>query len=176
MSDMDEVIEFVARYVLAEHEEQVASFTERSYPRYTRTQKAVEAFFAPRVTQGFSRSAFESDTYFAQFAPKAERLAARTLFAVRRYAGDPSYGDLYRAYLSGNHQGDAGYDRNVYVARLEGAWKIVAVYGLDPDDEEELWWDRMRGAQLHDLGAAAETRRLTPPSPALHRAEFDGEG
>lgn len=178
MSDMDGVIDFITRYVQAEHEEQVASYTERNYSRYKKAQKAVEAFFAPRVTSGFSRTAFESDLYFAQYAPKAERLSARTLFLVRRYAGDPTHGDLYRAYLSGNHKGDDGYDRNVYVAMGDGAWRIVAVYGLDREDEEEddeLWWDRMRGSKLRDLGPAVETRRLAPPAPPLHRAEYDGD-
>ena len=171
MSDMDEVIAFVTQYLQAEHDEQVASYTEKNYSRYQKTQKSVESFFAPRVTQGFSRTAFESDLYFSQFAPKAEKLQPRPVFLVRRY-GHAEHGDLYQAVLGGDHKGDDTYARALFVARQDGALKVVAIYALDDDEEDVVEWVRYRGLRLQHLGAVHEARRLSPPAEPLHLEDY----
>lgn len=173
---MDEIVAFVERYAQAEYEEQIASYTEKKYSVYMDKQKAVKAFMEPTVTSGFSRTAFESDAYFGQFAPKAERLAPRTLFQIKKFA-HPKYVDVWQAYVSGDHRGDADYDRSIYVAKVGDELKIVAIYVLDPEaeDEGELLWIRYRGSKLQHLGEPLEVKKIKPPTFELHREEYDAQ-
>ncbi len=168
---MDQVVELVTAYAKAEHAESVASYTETDYNRYLEAQREVKGFMQASVTSGFSRTAFESDLYFQQFKDKADRLAPRQLFVVRKF-GHPTYGDLFQAILGGSHAGDDTYKRAVFVTEVEGELKVIAIYAIDEDDEEEVDWLRYRGAKIQHLGEPEEERKVLAPSDPVHLEDY----
>jgi hypothetical protein len=188
-AEMDELLAFLRGYVAADHEVDVAQYTERDPKEFLPRIRRLEQFFAEGVSTGISASLPEfDDEERAIFTAKAARLVPRSLFKVKKWE-HPREGVLYQAYLgSPTPAKQKGYLTSVLVKKVRGDFKIVGRYavclacfatgrhgGKRCPDCSAPGWDYREGLKLKTFGKLQETLRLEAPTNPAFLSEYESD-
>lgn len=176
---MDDVIEFVRRFIDAEYRALRASYVEPDEARYREVAREAEGMLDSRpgwpMSLGFGRPPNPDAARLASMRSAAEQFTPRTLFAVRRIE-HPKLGPLFVAVVSSfDKDGGGEYDERWVVRRSEGGPRIIARQTLDFAERSRLVWEDGSGEPIDIESPVLEERRLAEPEVALHRADWSAE-
>jgi hypothetical protein len=187
-TELEGLLAFLRDYISADHETEVARYTERDQKEYLTRIRHLEQFFV-NVSTGLSASLPEfDDEERAIFTAKAARLVPRSLFKVKKWQ-HPREGVLYQAYLgSPTPAKQKGYLTSVLVKKVRGDFKIVGRYavclacfatgrhgGKRCPDCSAPGWDYREGLKLKTFGKLQETLRLEAPTNPAFLSEYESD-
>lgn len=174
---MDEAIALVRKFARAETAVLVAAYLESSPAKFERKVDAAQKFFwdAPMGTLLLSMGQLPDAGDTKENRRSAEKLTPREIFLVKQFR-HAKLGDLYAVYTSSaKPRALLSYSELFYVARKDGALKIVSRYhrGM-PSDARPLTWEWMGGERIPRTGKPVEVRKLKAPEHPDHKAHYDG--
>ena len=173
---MDEIIEFVNRFIDAEFRALRASYLERDEQRYRELVRYAEAILDSRpgwpMSLGCGRAPNPDAQWLASMRSAAERFAPRTLFAVHRI-NHPVRGPLYVAIVSSTDRDGGGeYDERWIIEPRGSSPRIVARQTVDFRRRDRVVWEDATGEPVDVQGPVVEERQLVEPDSPLHRADW----
>ena len=169
---MEELLGFVETLTDVEHAALIAQYTERDDQVYHEARNRLVGLIHEGMRAPY-RPGRRKESYFTRKAKNVAALVPRKTFMVARYE-HPDYGALYRVWQGGNHNApgmEGSFDRNIYVASIEGAMKVVGrsdrCYRCAQAGCSECkghGWTYLMPPEFTDLGTPLEVRKLQPPS------------
>lgn len=172
---MEKMIEWMNDFIADDHGVTLARLTERDHEKYCQLREALLPFYCEGVDDGQYRHPDQDEETFQINAVRVEqgKVVPRALFQIKRYR-HPRWGDLYRAYLGPDELFPRPpiYDQNLFIAPVDGRFKIIAVYKFNrfPERRREkfiidngLCWNYRSGEPIKTLGALQETLKFQVP-------------
>ena len=174
---MDEVVEFINRFIEAEYQAVMATHTNPDGEAVRQAIAAAEAFVhsTPRsiVSLGIGRPPGMTSEELQPLAEEAERLGPRILYAVATY--DLAGRTVHRAFV-GAHRDPAGfsYDLTLNIAPVDGDLRIVGRTAVNVfAAQDRLEWEPAGGEQFPEDASPTEVVALQRPGDPVHAAHFD---
>jgi hypothetical protein len=173
---MDEIIEFVKRFIDAEFRALRASYLEGDEQKYGELVRNAEAMLESRpgwpMSLGFGRAPNPDTQWLESMRTAAEQFVPRALFVVRRVE-HPVRGPLYVAIVSSTDRDGGGeYDERWAIEPRGSSPRIVARQTIDFRRRDRVVWDDAAGEPVDIQGPIVEERRLVEPDSPLHRADW----
>jgi hypothetical protein len=180
MDQLENVIEFVKSFTVAEYRAIQATFLEPDdgilAKRMEEATRHLHVVPGHVMSLGFGRRPGMTPEEVAEDADWVNDYRERTLFQVKRYS-HPAFGDLYACFLSSyKKEPFLAYGSCFAVTLVEGVLKIISIYTpemtLDPGPVK---WEYLQGTRLDSWGELVEVRKLTEPDWPAHLADYKGE-
>jgi len=178
---MDEVIEFVRRYLKAEHAVRLSVNTDKSREQQDKKYEALSAFFADGVVTDITRP-------FDDERKAREDIQERPLFLVKEY----QKGKLYSALVGNGETSAKGttYDHFVFVVKEKAGLKVTALGGVCSDclgsgkvegkpcpeckkSSGVFVWTTGEAIDLGALGKPTAIKKLESPTHKRYKPDYD---
>ncbi len=189
---MDEAIEFVKKYIDLHYQAYLANHTEPDTKLYTQKYAEFKNLF---INDFFTLHGQKMDLMnrpepvdqkwleTGQKMVKYGNIVKARIYQIKKYQ-DSKYGELFRAYLSSQNTSknpqNTFYEDSVFFAKINGKFKVVALYHLDLLDQRgskiklgPLTWITFYEPKIGQLGKLLEVKKNEEPQNPEHKNEYN---
>jgi hypothetical protein len=175
MSDLGQAVQRVQEFASAEYDAGQAAYVADDAAEFEQAAREANGFFhsAPGqyLTLSTGRHPQAGDT--APMREFAKQVVARKVLKARRYR-HPEHGDLFAVYTTmPRRMEQTGYGSLFYLAKVDGALKIIAKYEPNMDYEDRIEWENAGGAEIDDPGEMVEEIKMQAPEMEPDRSHYE---